>query len=180
MGRIEQHYKHISALYNVANIIQAFRCLTGHVTSACLELILAVLKPKQQVEDVMEEGEDKAEEDSEVEEGKEEDNGSDEGVKEETEDDMEEGKEEDSSEENSDSSGDEGVEIGGGMDPVFADAVRQALGAAAAVGSDEEVWSYLNHTPLFISPHRARSLQMMRQCWQWMRPWGKFSGPGLP
>ena len=173
--------------------MQAFRCLTGHVTLACLELILAVLKPKQPVEDVMEEGEDEAKEESdnsEVEEGKE--DSSDEGEKEESEDEMEADKEEDSSEEDeedsadegdegSDSSADEGVEeIGGGVDPAFAEAVRQALGAAAAVDSDEEVWSYLNHTPCYISPTRVRCPLMMRPCWQWMRPWGKSSGLGLP
>lgn len=94
-----------------------FRLLTNHVTSECLQLILAVLKPKQPVEDVMEEG------------------------KEEDEDVMEEGKEEDEdTEDDDDSDSGEGSEgEGGGVDPAFAEEVRRALGAAAAVGSDGEV-----------------------------------------
>lgn len=77
----------------------------------CLQLILAVLKPKQAVEDLMEEGKEEDEE-----------------------------SEEESKESESESSGsEEGEREGGGVDPAFAQEVRRALGVAAAVDSNEEV-----------------------------------------
>lgn len=118
------------------------------MTSECLQLILAVLKPRQGIGEVLED--EKEEDDSdELEEGKEEDSSSEveEGKEEEDSDEVEEGKEEDHSD--ADSSDDDASEVGG-VDPVFAESVRRALGAAAAVGSDEEVGLYVLATPLYF------------------------------
>lgn len=89
------------------------------MTHECLQLIVTVLKPKQEVEEVMEE--DRKEGEEEEEEGSEGGDSSSGG-----------------------SSDDKEGEEPGGVDPAFAEEVRRALGAAAATGSDGEVGvSYL-------------------------------------
>lgn len=98
---------------------QSFKMLTGCVTAESLQLILAVLEPRQSVEDTME-----------MEEGKEEEEDSDD----------DDG---DSSTRSSGSEGEEEAEVDSG----FADEVRRALGSAA-VDSDGEVRGYQTVGPL--------------------------------
>ena len=108
-----------------------FKLLTNHVTSECLQLILAVLKPKQAVEDVMEEGKEEDDTDTEC------DDGDGDGDDDDVGDDG--GSDSDGDDGDDGDDGGESEEEGGGVDPAFAEEVRRALGAAAAVGSDEEV-----------------------------------------
>lgn len=142
---------------------QAFKLLSGHVTLECLELILAVLRPKQGLGEVME-----AEQEDEQEAQKEEEEEEEEGDSEEEAEDEEKGKdettdsEEDAEDSSSSSDGDGGQEVGG-VDPEFAESVRQALGAAAAMGSDEEVCLYILTTPITLLACRVETHQMMRQ-----------------
>ncbi len=120
-----------------------------------MKLVLDVLRPKQDLEEVMEEGEGGSEERDSASASEE---GEESGVE-------GEGSEDEGEESSSGEEGEEGAE---GVDPAFAEEVRRALGAAAAVGSDGEVrgcgYAVLDSTP-FPTPFpcgRVRSLWTMR------------------
>ena len=106
--------------------IQGFKLLTSHVTAECLQLILAVLKPKQQVSEVMEKEDKEEADEADSSDGSESEAGGEDASDSEGSDD-EEGE-----------GSDEEQEVGV-VDPAFAESVRRALGAAAAVASDQEV-----------------------------------------
>ena len=125
--------------------LQVFRLVSGHVTLTSLQLILGVLEPKYDKEELME--------DEDKEEGEREGEGSSSGDSddgssgERGEGEGGEGSEMDEDERGSLVSEDEveqGEEEGEEVDPAFRAEVQRALGAAA-VDSDVEVYIIINH-----------------------------------